>query len=243
MNILNSLPDTNKVVVILSGGMDSTIAMRFCVEKYGANNVYALTFDYNQKQNVEIEKAKESTKLLGVEHKILDLTVLGNLSQGFSANVDKTIDMPSIKDVLGDPTPKTYVPNRNMILMSLAAAYAETKNIEYIICGLQVHDEYGYWDTTKKFVNSMNDVFSENRKIKIKLIAPFSDLSKTEELQLLLKIDNNINLTKHTLTCYNPNEIHESCGVCPSCSERIRAFMNIGIKDPIQYSKNIKWSV
>ena len=132
MNILNSLPDTNKVVVILSGGMDSTIAMRFCVEKYGANNVYALTFDYNQKQNVEIEKAKESTKLLGVEHKILDLTVLGNLSQGFSANVDKTIDMPSIKDVLGDPTPKTYVPNRNMILMSLAAAYAETKNIEYI---------------------------------------------------------------------------------------------------------------
>ena len=69
---LKLLPDTKGVVVILSGGMDSTISMRLCVEKYGKDNVSALTFDYGQKQAIEIERAKESTYILGVKHKIID---------------------------------------------------------------------------------------------------------------------------------------------------------------------------
>jgi 7-cyano-7-deazaguanine synthase len=240
-DILIKLPETDKVLVILSGGMDSTIAMRLCVEKYGNENVYALSFNYGQRQSYELECAKKSSKFLDVNHAILDLSVLRDISLGFSANVDTSIKMPSIKDILGDPSPVTYVPYRNMILLSIAAAYAETHNIKYIITGLQVHDEYGYWDTTQKFLDKINDVFSENRKIKIKIIAPFVTLSKTEELEILFKLDNNLNLTEHTLTCYNPNIYNESCGECPSCSERIRAFMNIGIKDLIPYSVKIPW--
>jgi 7-cyano-7-deazaguanine synthase len=149
--------------------------------------------------------------------------------------------MPTIKEVLGSPTPVTYVPNRNMILMSIAAAYAETRGVEYIVTGIQSTDQYGYWDTTASWAEKMNAVFSENRKIKIKLIAPFVSLSKANELQLLLELDGNVDLLTSTLTCYNPTD-GLSCGKCPSCSERIAAFAKVGIKDPVPYSRDIHWN-
>ena len=238
---LSLLPEAAGCVVILSGGMDSTIAMRLAVEKYGKENVSALTFFYGQKQQREIDMARMSTNLLGVKHKVIDASFLGDISKGFSANVDTDMEMPTIKDVLGDPRPKTYVPNRNMILMSIASAFAETQNVDTIICGLQVHDEYGYHDTTQRWVDKVNDLLSENRIIKIKLHAPFSQLSKYDELQILKELETNLMLTAFTLTCYNPNQQHESCGVCPSCSERIANFAKIGTADPIAYSKVIDW--
>ena len=238
---LDLLPDTKGCVVILSGGMDSTIAMRLAVKKYGKYNVSALTFDYGQKQAYEIQMAKASTSNLGVTHKVIDASFLGDISQGFSANVDKNIDMPTIHDVLGDPRPKTYVPNRNMILMSIAAAYAETQNVDTVICGLQVHDEYGYHDTTQRWVDKVNDLLSENRIIKIKLVAPFSKLSKYDELNILRELDDSLSLTMFTLTCYNPNEEGMSCGHCPSCSERIANFAKVGEKDPVPYSVPLDW--
>ena len=235
------LPDVNGCVVILSGGMDSTIAMRLAVEKYGKDNVSALTFYYGQKQKREIEMAKMSTHMLGVKHRVVDASFLGDISKGFSANVDTDMAMPTIKDVLGDPRPKTYVPNRNMILMSIAAAFAETQNVDTVVCGLQVHDEYGYHDTTQRWVDKVNDLLSENRIIKIKLTAPFSKLSKYEELKILQELDGNLTLASFTLTCYNPDDQHRSCGVCPSCSERIANFAKVGTYDTIEYSKTIPW--
>lgn len=235
------LPDTKGCVVILSGGMDSTITMRLAVQKYGKENVSALTFFYGQKQKREIDMAKMSTNMLGVKHKVVDASFLGEISKGFSANVDTDMEMPTIRDVLGDPRPKTYVPNRNMILMSIAAAYAEVNNVDTVLCGLQVHDEYGYHDTTQRWVDKINDVLSENRIIKIKLTAPFSKLSKYDELNILQELDGNLMLTAFTLTCYNPNDQHESCGKCPSCSERIANFAKIGTSDPVAYSTPVDW--
>lgn len=239
--VLARLPNTNGAVVVLSGGMDSTITLRLCVEKYGAENVRALTFYYGQKQHREIEKASESTALLGVKHKICDLYELGGIGQGFSANLDENIDMPTIHEVLGDARPKTYVPNRNMILMSVAAAYAEVENLETIVMGLQVHDQYGYHDTTQRFVDKINDTLFENRIIKIKVIAPFSELSKLDEIEILKSLDGNVDLLTHTLTCYNPSPEGDSCGKCPSCSERVANFAKAGIKDPVPYSIDIDW--
>ncbi len=238
---LSLLPDVKGCVVILSGGMDSTIAMRLAVEKYGKANVSALTFYYGQKQKREIDMAKMSTNLLGVKHKVVDASFLGDISKGFSANVDTDMGMPTIRDVLGDPRPKTYVPNRNMILMSIAAAFAETQNVDTVVCGLQSTDEYNYHDTTARWISKVNDLLSENRILKIKLIAPFSSLSKNQELNILKELDSNLNLTLYTLTCYNPNPQYESCGVCPSCSERINGFASIGEIDRIPYSTLVPW--
>lgn len=236
--ILDLLPDTKKVVVILSGGLDSSIAMFLLSKRYGAENISALTFFYGQKQELEIEKAKQSTKFLGIKHKILDLSILGEISQGFSANVDSSIKMPTIKEVIGDPAPKTMVPNRNMIFMSLAAAYAEVQGANYIIMGLQENDMYNYHDTTPTFISKVNDVLAENRKHKIKIIAPFSSLTKTDELNVLFELldeEKANDFLKMTLTCYNPTVCGLSCGQCPSCAERLKAFSNIGRKDPVKY--------
>lgn len=239
---LNKLPDGGAVVV-LSGGMDSTIALRLCVEKYGAENVRALTFDYGQRQRIEVDCAKAVTTKLGVKHKVLDLSILGEIGQGFSANVDTGVNMPTIQDVLGDPRPRTYVPNRNMILMALSAAFAEVEGIKNIIMGLQVHDEYSYHDTTQKFVDKINSALADNRIIQVQVLAPFSELSKQQEIELLQTLDGNVDLLANTMTCYDPDLQHRSCGRCPSCSERIMNFAKTGKVDPIKYSIDIDWSL
>jgi 7-cyano-7-deazaguanine synthase len=148
--------------------------------------------------------------------------------------------MPTIKDVLGDPQPKTYVPFRNMILNSLAFSFAESNKASHVFTGLQVHDEYGYWDTTQKFVDTMNAVASQNRTHKVSLVAPFSHLSKYDEIMIAKELDIPV-LFNYTLTCYNPNEKGESCGTCPSCAERIQNFAKAGMIDPIPYAIEIPW--
>ena len=228
--ILEKLPNTKGAIVVLSGGMDSTIALRLCVEKYGKDNVRALTYFYGQKQSIEIEKAKFTTSKLGVKHKVFDLSVLGDISKGFSANVDTDMNMPTIKDVLGDPQPKTYVPFRNMILNSLAFSFAEANKASHVFTGLQVHDEYGYWDTSQRFVDAMNAVADQNRTHKVKLEAPFSQLAKWEEIDIAKELGD-VRLD-YTLTCYDPDEAGRSCGVCPSCSERIQNFIRARVRDP-----------
>jgi 7-cyano-7-deazaguanine synthase len=253
--MLDRLPDTDKKVIVThSGGMDSSTAIILAVEKYGKENVISLGFDYGQKQKIELEYASRLCNEIGVTRHILDLSILGEIVKNVSANIGGTdIEMPTIKDVLGNPQPPTYVPYRNLIMFSLTAAFAEANAASQIICGLQIHDEYSYWDTTQKFVDSFNDVTAQNRSWPVTLIAPFSDLSKTDEVKLLIALDKD-QLLKYSLTCYNPKEslkhyavnrynIGISCGNCPSCAERIAAFVNLGIPDPIEggYQIEVPW--
>ena len=225
----------NNVAVILSGGMDSSIVTMMLARHYGPEKVFALTFNYGQKQKAECDKAKELCRELGVAHKQLDIGYFGELVQPISANISGTdIDMPDIKEVLGDPQPVTYVPFRNMMLLSNACAFAEVVKAEYIFCGLQVHDEYGYWDTSQAFVDALNGITALNRTFKTQIIAPFSLLSKTEELKICKELGT-FYLLEHTLTCYDPDDEGRSCGRCPSCAERIKAFANIQEIDPIPY--------
>lgn len=238
---LQTLPETNKnVVSVLSGGLDSTIMTYLLVEKYGRDHVFALTYDYGQKQKREIDMAIKTCIHLGIKHKVLDLSILGDIVKEVSANIAGTdVAMPTIKDVLGDPQPKTYVPFRNMILNALAFSFAESNNASHVFTGLQVHDEYGYWDTTQKFVDCMNSVAAQNRTHKVELLAPFSQLSKYDEIEISKELKN-VRLD-YTLTCYDPDVSGRSCGVCPSCSERIQNFIRANVRDPIPYVHGVDW--
>jgi len=226
----------SKSLVVLSGGLDSTTSLRLAIEDY--DEVSAISFFYNQKQSVELKLAGETCKRLGVPHKIIDISFLGDIAKSTSTNISGSdIDMPTINHVLGDPQPVTYVPNRNMIMLSIAASYAETKGIKDVICGFQSNDTYGYHDTTTSFLSKINSVLSENRTHTITVSAPFISLSKFDEIKAVYELDGNIDLYNTTITCYNPNDIGESCGVCPSCAERLRAFADMGMTDPIAYVK------
>lgn len=240
---LASLPDTDKnVLSVLSGGLDSSIMTMILVEKYGKERVVALSYDYGQKQKVELSRAAHLTQHLGIGHKVLDLGILGEIAKPISANIGGTgVSMPTIQDVLGDPQPKTYVPFRNMILLSLTLAQAEASSASHVFTGLQVHDEYGYWDTTQAFVDGLNHVAQMNRTHKVKIEAPFSLLSKYHEINICRELGKE-ELLKHTLTCYNPDSRGKSCGICPSCAERIMNFAKAGMADPIPYVTDIPWN-
>lgn len=233
---LSRLPDgKHKALVVLSGGLDSTTTLRLAVEKYGSPNVEAISFDYGQRQRLELILAGSSCHRLSVNHQIVKLDFLRDFNKGFSANVDTDIDMPTIHDVLGDPQPVTYVANRNMLFMSIGASYAETKGFDLILAGFQSNDTYGYWDTTPVFLSKLNNVLDENRQTPLQIICPFVDLNKKEEIQAVLELDGNLDLFKSTLTCYNPTSDNKSCGTCPSCAERLAAFQKLGLQDPIKY--------
>jgi len=234
-------PTTRNVVAVLSGGLDSTIMTRMLVNMYGVARVSAISFNYGQKQIRELAMAGVTCDDLGIEHKIVDFRVLGDIVRSVSANIKGTgVDMPTITDVLGDPQPVTYVPFRNMILNSVAFSYAEVKNASIIFTGLQSRDLYGYWDTSSAFVDNMNAVASLNRQHQIRLHSPFVNLTKKDEIEMAQKW-NFVHKLRYTLSCYNPDTQGRSCGTCPTCAERIKAFMDLKLVDPIEYQKEIKW--
>ena len=236
------LPETDKpVVVILSGGLDSSTVLLAAIAQYGDERLRVISFLYGQRQRIELWRARQMCKTFGLTHKYLDISVLGEIVKDVSANIEGTsIEMPTIKDVLGDPAPVTYVPNRNMIMFSLAAAYAEAEGAEVILCGLQSNDEYNYHDTTQRWCIKFNHLLGENRKHLIQLYVPLIDWNKTREVAWLKERDF-IRYMYMTLTCYNPTPNHESCGRCPSCAERIKAFMENKIADPLDYAIDIPW--
>jgi 7-cyano-7-deazaguanine synthase len=233
------LPDVKKVALSLSGGLDSTTLLYCLVKKYGAENVYALSFDYNQKQSIELEKAKISCDKLGVVHKVINLSFLGDIVGKVSSNIKgSTIAVPTIQDVLGEPQPVTYIPFRNLQFTSMLLAFAEANECGAVALGIQAVDFYGYWDTTLEFVQAMQNICDLNRKTQITMCTPFVELTKVDEITIGTELGINY---ADTISCYDPNEHGDACGTCPTCVERIKAFATAGIIDPTTYQKELNW--
>lgn len=216
-------------VAIVSGGMDSVTLLHYVVKEKGRTPA-VLTFQYGQKHQKEVAFAQYHAQQLNCpDHQILDLTPFTALFAK-SALVDEATAVPDILDVMGDPQPVTYVPNRNMIFLSLAAAYAETMGATAVYYGAQRHDIYGYWDTTPTFLASINELFALNRKTPLRVEAPFVKYSKADLLRIGL--DLGIDYAQ-TWSCYKGAD--KACGNCPTCAERLQAFAEVGIPDPLLY--------
>jgi len=217
-------------IIIVSGGMDSVTLLHYLI-KCQQKTPAIITFLYHQKHIREVECAKENATILKCKnHLIVDLSLVKTLFD-CSALVSSHIEIPEMKDVIGDPQPPTYVPNRNMIFLSLAAAYAENFHVTDIYYGAQKHDEYGYWDTTPQFLKRLNSVYGLNRKTPIQINAPFVKYSKADILKLGISLD--VDYAK-TWSCYKGEKV--ACGSCPTCIERLKAFSDLGIKDPLAYN-------
>ncbi|RLG09599.1 7-cyano-7-deazaguanine synthase QueC, partial [Candidatus Pacearchaeota archaeon] len=172
----------SKIIVIFSGGIDSTTVL-YWSKKY-FDEIYAITFDYGQKNKIEIDFAKIIAKKVGVkEHKIFKI----DLSQiGGSALINKGIDIPknrSIDEILGGGVAPTYVPLRNAIFITIASAWAETLGIQNIAIGVHRIDTSGYPDTTPQFIESIENMLNTGSKMavegkKLKIYTPLIDLDK-----------------------------------------------------------------
>lgn len=231
----------NKIVV-LSGGLDSTILTYKLVDDFGRDRVIALSFNYGQKHSLELDCAKTTCQSLGIEHKIIDISFIGDIIAPVSALSNRAlVQTPTIQDVIGDPQPPTYVPFRNMLMCSMAFTFAESNNADEVYAGFQAVDLYGYWDTSEFFVDAINNVCKLNRQNQMKLIAPFVDWTKKDEILLgqTLGVD-----FSNCWSCYDPqmiNGVAHACGACATCAERIQNFGKAKTPDLVPYVNSIDW--
>jgi 7-cyano-7-deazaguanine synthase len=229
----------SKALVILSGGMDSTVLLHWVNETRGVefDDLYAITFDYGQRISREIECAKEQAKLANVvEHKIIKMDFFKDISK-MSALTNTDLSIPKARDDIGNAQPLSYVPFRNLLLLTTAASWAESIGADNLFYGAVETDNFsGYWDCTADFLNKVNDVYNLNRKNVIRINAPFMTWPKKRVV--LSGLQNKVDFRK-THTCYEGTEV--ACGECVSCSARIKAFIDNKTIDPIGYSKVIPW--
>ena len=209
-------------VVLLSGGMDSVTLLHYVVRELKVPLVHALSFHYGQKHSRELEMAHWQVRAAGLKvHLELDIRLLSDITRGGSALTDPAIEVPDLASLSPDALrqPPTYVPNRNMILLSLAAAYAESQGMSHVFFGAQQQDAYGYWDCTAAFVEGLNAVLAQNHGVPVRIMAPFVHRSKRE----IVAIGRSLGVDyAHTWSCYRGGET--PCGTCPTCVERERAL-------------------
>ena len=216
-----------KAVVLLSGGLDSTVAAYLAKNKGFA--VYALSFDYGQKHVRELQCAKATAQSLSVaEHKIVRLDLGG---WGASALTNASVDVEE-GNVNRTDIPQTYVPARNMVFLSVAASYAEAIGAQDIFIGVSQVDYSGYVDCRDSFIEAMQNAINQGTTMAveegkpIKIHAPFVHMTKAQEIVLGSSLHVNFS---NTWSCYRGGE--KPCGVCDSCLLRARAFAEAGITD------------
>jgi len=217
-----------KAVVLLSGGLDSTTTLAMAGM---AHDCYALSFDYGQRQKIELEHAKKIAQVMGAkEHLILhlDLALIGGSAL--------TSDLAVPKDGVKAGIPVTYVPARNTILLAHALAWAEVLGAESIFIGVNAVDYSGYPDCRQPFLSAFEKMANLGTKAgvegkKINIIAPLINMSKAEIIMFgtLLGVDYGL-----THSCYDPvGEL--ACGRCDACRLRLKGFAEVGLEDPISY--------
>jgi len=220
--------EREKVVMILSGGMDSTTLLYKLINEN--KDVYVLTFNYSQKHAKELICANEVCRGLGLrdKHKIINIEAIHDLIRN-SALTNKNIKIPH--GHYNDETMKlTVVPNRNMIFLSLAIAYAVSLNVNKVYYGAHKGDHTIYPDCREEFVNKLNEVSKIANYVPVEVISPFINMSKTDILKEGLALNTPYYLT---WSCYEGRL--KACGKCGSCVERLEAFKNNNVEDVLVY--------
>jgi len=220
-----------KAVILFSGGLDSTTCLAYA--GYYGFDCYALSFNYGQRHNAELNAAKKIAAHFNAKHKIFNLEVN---QFGGSALTDATINVPD-HDEKNTHIPVTYVPARNTIFLSVALAWAEVLNAKDIFIGVSHVDYSGYPDCRPEYIKAFQDLANLATKFGveeggIKIHTPIIHLSKAETI----KLGNDLGVDyAMTVSCYRANEQGHACGKCDSCMLRKKGFSEAMIADATQY--------
>ena len=216
-----------KAVVILSGGMDSTTLLYDAISQ--GYEVKALSFNYNQKHKRELFMAEKTCKELDIPHKIMDLSILNELAPSSLTRTDWEVPEGHYSD---ENMKETVVPNRNMVTLSLATAYAIGIEADKLFYGAHSGDHDIYPDCRAEFVEQLAKTIQLCDWNPVTLEAPYLEIDKGDIVIKGTQLGVDYSLT---WTCYKGREY--SCGKCGSCTERLEAFDKAGIDDPLHYAK------
>lgn len=216
---------SNKAVVVYSGGMDSYTVLHAALA--AGKDVYALSFNYGQRHSKELDVAAKVCQKFNIPHKVVDISAINSLMAGSSLTDD--IEIPE-GHYAEDSMKNTVVPNRNMVLLSMAIAYAVSLEAPEVYYGAHAGDHHIYPDCRPEFVHAMNAVSQIANYEPVEIVTPFLSSSKGEILAAGLAMNLNYG---DTWTCYNGRE--KACGKCGACNERMEAFNEQGVTDPLSY--------
>ena len=219
--------DIDKALVVLSGGQDSTTCLYWAIDRFGADAVSTITFDYGQRHRVELECAQRVAEFAGVDNVILPIDTFAAL--GGDALTDPDIDVEQGVDA-DSGLPNTFVPGRNLVFLTFAAAYAWQRDIGHLVTGVAQTDYSGYPDCREGTITSLQHSLRLGMESDVTIHTPLMHLSKRETVELARDLGA-LPAMAHTHTCYNGQR--PPCGECPACELRAKGFAEAGIEDPL----------
>ena len=215
----------NKGIVLLSGGLDSTVSVASLIKDVKFE--LALTFDYGQKSaQKEAAAARRVADYFGIEHKVINLDWLAQITKTslVSGEIPK-IDMRQLDNisVTKESCKDVWVPNRNGLFINIAASFGDSLGGAFIVIGANKEEAATFSDNSKQFIENINLSLEKSTACEVKAVAPLIDLNKEEIVQRAIELNVPLNLIN---SCYMDTEKH--CGTCESCSRLKRALIKCG---------------
>lgn len=231
---------TDKAVAILSGGLDSSTLLHYTHQAFPEYELHAVSFDYGQRHKKELEFAKYQAKLLNATHKIVDLTSITDLLSLSGSSLVSSNEVP--EGHYGEASmAQTVVPNRNMIMLSIAGGYAVAIHARLLCTGVHAGDHFIYPDCRPEFLSAFDSALYKGNvgfiRASFETQAPFMYRSKNEIAALAVQMGVPIEMT---WSCYKGGDLH--CGRCGTCVERLEAIASVkDFEDPTSYADDKYW--
>ncbi|MDX1403761.1 MAG: 7-cyano-7-deazaguanine synthase QueC [Woeseiaceae bacterium] len=212
-------------VVVLSGGQDSTTCLYWAIERFGGKRIEALTFDYGQRHRIELECAEKVARHAGVPQTTLPIDTFAAL--GGNALTDESL---AVQDAAEGELPNTFVPGRNLVFLTFAAAFAWQRDISDLVTGVAQTDYSGYPDCRQATIDALVAALHLGMERRFTVHTPLMNLSKKQTVELARDLGA-LEAMALTHTCYNGKR--PPCGECPACRLRAKGFEEAGVSDPL----------
>lgn len=219
--------NTDKALVVLSGGQDSTTCLYWAIERFGLGAIDTVTFDYGQRHHVELDCAANVARFAGVPNTCLPVDTFAAL--GGDALTDPAVEVANGTDE-ETGLPNTFVPGRNLIFLTYAAAYAYQRGIGNLVTGVAQTDYSGYPDCREETITALQHALRLGMESEVTILTPLMHLTKKETVEMARDLGA-LRAMALTHTCYNGER--PPCGECPACRLRARGFAEAGIEDPL----------
>ena len=214
-------------LVVLSGGQDSTTCLYWALRRFGTGNVSAVTFDYGQRHRIELQCAEAVADDAAVPWRCLPIDTFKALGGDALTDASIAVDRTTGADT---GLPNTFVPGRNLVFLTFAAAWAWRRGIGHIVTGVAQTDYSGYPDCREQTLRSLEQTLRLGMETDIALHAPLMHLSKRQTVELAQSLGA-LDTMRLTHTCYNGRR--PPCGECAACRLRARGFAEAGLADPL----------